>query len=117
MSLSRELLDKIARAACWACVERVDKAQVSKLLEVLESTGSVDYVIAFIARQYGRGYIRRNVSRELIELLSDKSIRSDLNKAREALGLFRWLYEASYGRRVPSCNNVNFDSLIKSILG
>lgn len=116
MTLSRKLLDKVAKTACWACVERVDRTQVNKLLEVLESTGSVDYIIAFIARQYGRRMIGRNASRGLIELLSDQSIRGDLGKAREALGLFKWLYEASYGRRLPPCNDVSLDTLIMSIL-
>lgn len=114
MSLSRELLDKIAKAACWACAERVDKSQVNKLLEVLESTGRIDYVMIFIARQCGRGEIKRNTSRELVGMLSD--LGNDINKAREALGLFKWLYEASYGKRLPRCNTVDLNSLIKSAL-
>lgn len=109
MPLQSGLLDEIAKAACWACQEKVDKSQVNKLLEVLESTGSIDYVMVFIARQHGRREIRRNTSRTLINILSRLG---SINESREALGIFKWLYEACTGRRLPHCDQTNLRQLI-----
>ena len=113
MSLQQNILDMLARAACWARRERVDRSQVNKLLEVLESTRNVNYVIAFIARQKGRGQIGRNTSKELINVLN--TIGNNVDLAREALGIFKWLFEACT-IRPDKCVDINFKTFISLVL-
>ena len=92
-ALSPQVLDELALAAYAAVVsDGVDRSQVNKLIEVLESTRNTDYLLAYIARQVGRGMWGRSYhsASKLYELLKGKSVE----EARTILGLFKWLYEA-----------------------
>jgi len=84
-------LDEIAAAACEAVVGGVDRTQVSRLLEVLEGSKNVNVVLAFLAKQVGRGYWKDHKSASrLFDILKNR----DLEAARKILGIFKWLYEA-----------------------
>ena len=109
-------LNKLAKAACWAKVENVDRAQVNKLLEVLESTKNVLYVTIFIAKQRARGEIGRYTARTLSEILL--SLGENVEEAREALGLFKWLFEAAADRRRPPmrCDTVTLKDYLSWVL-
>ncbi len=122
---SINILDIASRAACWAHVERkvskgkeeriMSKRQVEMLLEVLENTKNVNYVILFIAKQRRKGEIGRNTAKVLVDML--RIIGDDVDKAREALGLFKWLYEATDERtKLPRCNKISFSDYIESVL-
>ena len=84
-------LDAIAAAACEAVKEGVRSAQVSRLLEVLEDTKDINIVLAFLAKQVGRGPWKSGPARRLFNIL--KSVE-DVDVARKILGLFKWLFEA-----------------------
>jgi len=90
-------LDMIAAAAFEATREGVRSSQVNKLLEMLESLGDVDRLLVFLAYQVAKGQWGRGMSaRRLYNILKDyKSVE----KAREILTLFKWLYEACSHRR------------------
>ena len=84
-------LDEVAAAACEAVIGGVDRTQVSRLLEVLEGSKNVDVVLAFLAKQVGRGYWKDHKSASrLFDILKNR----DLEAARTILGIFKWLYEA-----------------------
>jgi len=90
-----EVLGEIGAAAYEAAtLERVDRTQVNKLIEILETTKSTDETLIFLARQVARGYWgRRGMSssaRRLFNLLRGR----ELEEARVILGLFKWIYEA-----------------------
>ncbi|RLE81035.1 MAG: hypothetical protein DRJ52_05085, partial [Thermoprotei archaeon] len=94
-------------------------AQVNKLLEMLESLQDTDRLLVFLAYQVARGQWGRGASaRRLYDLLKDyKSIE----KVREILTLFKWLYEICSRRRPrvrpPSLKPEGFlKELLKSAL-
>ena len=93
MSSGEELpLDEIAAAAYEAVIiDKVRSAQVSRLLEVLEESQSVDIVLAFLAKQVSRNYWGPKSAQRLFNILRDVE---DVDKARKILGLFKWLFEA-----------------------
>ena len=97
-------LDKLARAAYLAASGGVPPAQVNRLIEVLETTKSVELTVTFLARQLRRGAWRdANSARILKDALlrikdEAKGAEDELRRARELLGVFKWLYEA-YPRR------------------
>jgi len=92
MSSEGELpLDEIAAAACEAVKEGVRSAQVSRLLEVLEDTNNVNIVLAFLAKQVGRGPWKPRAAQRLFNILKDIE---NIDTARKILGLFKWLFEA-----------------------
>jgi len=126
MVLSDQILNMIAQAACFALIERksdgrliMERAQVQKLLEVLEDTEEPKYVMAYVARQRGRKEIGNKTASALVNLLNTVSTKEE---AKEALGLFKWFYEA--GRDVPNiaqslsrkCESISFIDLINTIL-
>jgi len=87
-------LDEIAAAAIEAAIyDRVEAAQISKLMELLESLKDIGLLTIFLARQVAREFWgkrgRAYSARRLANLLQDKSI----SEARVLLGTFRWLYE------------------------
>jgi len=92
-------LNEIALAAYYALVsDRVERSQVNKLIEVLESTRSVEYLLAHIARQVGRGIWgggRHLGASRLFSVLRGR----DFREARTILGIFKWLYEAGERRQ------------------
>jgi len=91
--MSQELpLDEIAAAACEAVIGKVDRTQVSRLLEVLEGAKDVNVVLAFLAKQTGRGQWNRRAATRLFKILRESR---DIEEARAILGIFRWLYEAA----------------------
>ncbi len=95
VELRGKVLDEIAMAAHLALVnDGVERSQVNKLIEVLESTHNVDYLLAHIARQVGRGIWGRSKSHysasKLFSLLKGRNVE----EARTILGMFKWLYEA-----------------------
>ena len=90
-----EILGEIGAAAYEAAaLERVEMAQINKLIEILEVTKSIDETLIFLARQVARGYWgRRGMSssaHRLFNLLKGR----ELEEAKVILGLFKWIYEA-----------------------
>ena len=90
-------LDAIAAAAFEASNEKVESSQVNKLLEMLESLKDINRLLAFLAYQVARKQWGRKSARRLYYILKECK---DIEKAREALTLFKWLYEAC-SRRKP----------------
>jgi len=106
IALSPQVLDELALAAYAAVIsDNLNKTQVNRLIEVLESTRNVDYLLAHIARQVGRAKESRdrNVpwkkshysASKLFQLLKNRSY----GEAKVILGIFKWLFEAGIGRR------------------
>lgn len=91
LTKDRKLLSQIAIAALTAKSERVDKAQVNKLLEVLNSH-DIDTLLVYIARQVSRGEIGKCTGRYLVEILSRYKL--SVEEARMVLGYFKWLFES-----------------------
>ncbi len=119
-------LDYAAKAAYAArTMGRFDRAQVHRIIEVLESTSddkAIEYVEAFILRQVANGLINRAAGRILVEAL--QKIKKEKKKeskdaAREFLGIFKWLYEACEHSRFPRLpvEKVNFEDFIKFLAG
>ncbi len=97
--LKPQELDELALAAYAAIVfDNVERAQVNRLIEILESLRDVNYLLAYMARQVGRGVWSRShryfSASKLYSILKGK----DINTAREILGIFKWLYEAGSNR-------------------
>ncbi len=88
-------LDEIALASLEARLEGVEETQVNRLIELLESSKSIDLVKVFIARQVGRRqwsrYATSSSAARLYEILSKCT---SIDEARKALGYFKWFYEA-----------------------
>ena len=100
MSSYDRIWDELAAAAFEAIrVDRLSPTQVNKLLEVYESTGrDLNTLLAFVARQVGRGQWGRGTSaRRLYEIL--RSVKAD--DIRKVLGVFKWLFEACHRKRFP----------------
>ena len=101
MSAIKKFFDELAAAAYEAVADRVAPAQVNKLLEIFEATRDVDMVLLFLARQFSRGEWRGNSARRLYGVLS--KVRGEGGSdadVRNALGVFKWLFEAGR-RRLP----------------
>jgi len=123
------LLDQIAQAAYYAGIEekrrgappqvKVPPTQVNKLLEILETTKSIELTIAFLGRQLRRGAWKdKNSAKILFNILNQVRTQvSDpdeaLRIAREVLGVFKWLYEAHPRRAHPSKTPTTFTEYIK----
>lgn len=121
-SIVQKYLDEIALSAVIARSERVDKTQVSKLMEMVESVDSYTLQL-YIVRQIARGEWSKNSGTRLVNLL--ERIRTELKdeenikKAlRQVLGYFKWFYESFdvnrevvnvLRRRIP-----NWDQLIRN---
>jgi len=102
-------LDEVALASLEAILEEVDKSQVDRLIEIYEVEKEKVLIMAFIARQVGRGHwgkprsyltsIGRNKiscsAARLYKVLSQ--CRND--EVKIALGFFKWFYEAGKDRR------------------
>ena len=96
-------LDELAAAAYEArTVDRVQRAQVNKLLEMLESLHDVNLLLVFLARQVNRREWGRNSASRLYKVLRGKNV----DEARRILGVFRWLYESVDPRRVSCLGRV-----------
>jgi len=120
MNTSPSYLDVAAKAACAARTGgRFDRAQVNKLLEVLEGAEekeAIQVLLAFIARQVSRNYINRDAGRFLTEYLLKIQNKDE---ARKFLGMFKWLYEAAErsNLRGLNCFKVTFEEFIKTVSG
>ena len=121
-------LDYAAKAAYAARVlNTIKDTQVSQLIEILESSPedkAIEYTIAFVARQVARGPINEAVGRIIIETLLDiknKHKEEARDIAREFLGIFKWLYEASEKIDIEKLRKldyeqINFDRFIKFLI-
>jgi len=98
------LINYAIRAGVAARLERVDKAQISKVLEVLWSSPveqTIETTILFVLRQRARREIGDLTARLIVEGLVEvkKQAGGDLERAKslaaEFLGLFKWVYEAT----------------------
>ena len=90
----KQILEYAATAAVNARSERVDRTQISKLMEVFESRPSregIEILKMFILRQVQRGEIKSRTAKTLIEALSKID---DPQLVREFLTYFRWIFEA-----------------------
>ena len=103
------LINHAIRAGVAARFERVDKAQVSKVLEVLWSSPvdrAIETTLLFVLRQRARREIGDLTARLIVEGLMEvkKQAGGDLEKAKafaaEFLGLFKWVYEATQYARI-----------------
>jgi len=97
--ISPNLLDEIAFAAALSVIGKLDRAQVNKLIEVLEITRDLDIVVAFLARQAARGEWPREAASRVYRILNNVS---NVDEARLILGLYKWLFEAGSGLREKS---------------
>ena len=123
--LAEYVLNTAIRAGVQAVIERVDKSQVAKLLEIiwgLSDDESIEVTILHILRQRKRNEIRRNTARYLIEGLMEikKCIQEPKQAKAEAvrfLGTFKWVYEASQGERLYNIDisKLNFEKFIEII--
>ena len=108
--MAGEVLDELALAALQARQEGVERSQVNKLIEYLESTDSFTLIL-FLVRQVARGQWSRagrhaysaarlvKVIRRLIEKVSSENERKEV--LRKVLGYFKWFYESyDLNRRV-----------------
>jgi len=90
----KQILDYAATAAVNARSERVERAQVSKLMEIFESRPTregIEILKMFILRQVQRREMGGRTAKALIEALSKIN---DPQLVRELLTYFRWIYEA-----------------------
>ncbi|RLE60150.1 MAG: hypothetical protein DRJ32_03365 [Thermoprotei archaeon] len=116
--------DIAARIACLARTRgKFDKAQVNKLIEVLEASPekeAIQYLTAFISRQSSKGLINRDAARELTRFFfSLSNVKNPKEEARKFLGIFKWLYEAAeraYLRNV-NCGKLTYEQFIRIVLG
>ena len=127
--LAEYVLNTAIRAGVQAVIERVDKSQVTKLLEIiwgLSDSESIEVTILHILRQRKRNVTRhligKNTARYLIEGLMEikKCIQEPKQAKAEAvkfLGIFKWVYEASQGERLYNIeiSKLDFEKFIEII--
>jgi len=112
----KQILDYAAVAAVIARRERVERTQISKLLEMFESNATregIEILKMFILRQTQRREIGLHTAKVLLEALSKIN---DPEKVRNFLTYFKWLYEAleiCYGRLPPGRN---YEEVINHIM-
>lgn len=105
-----EIFDIAAKAAATARQERVDRAQVERLLEILELEESDEAAIAvtqaFILRQAFAA--RAEFGRRTAVILRDGLTKLKTKaKARKLLGLFKWMYDALDRARLDQLRSIN----------
>lgn len=89
------IIDEIAFTAYAALLDRVKKAQVNKVLEILESTQDVMLTSVFVARQHGRNqWGDRGLNYSAWRLVKVLEGSRNLAEARRRLVLFKWFFEA-----------------------
>ncbi|MEM2294101.1 MAG: hypothetical protein QXU62_05155 [Thermofilaceae archaeon] len=106
--LSSEVYDLASSAGTFALNARVEKTQLSNILETFESEpnplSAIKLTITFIARQIGRGEIQRDVGKRIIRDLAsifDRFKESELRAAaRKYLYLVKWFYDSGYRERI-----------------
>ncbi|MHA1360291.1 MAG: hypothetical protein ACTSRC_19390 [Candidatus Helarchaeota archaeon] len=100
-----EILNKAVEIAVKAGKD-MEKTQVNGLLEKLESEEGkkgVAILILHIMRQSARGRIQKKTARELVAFLKkilETNPTEAKEKAREFLGIIKWLYEANENLKV-----------------
>ena len=103
MSCARELpeglLDEIAFAALQSVIGDLDTSQANKLLEILETTRSLNITLAFLARQVARRVWPLQAASRVAKVLQHSYVEGDVAKARYVTGLYKWLFEAGKGMR------------------
>jgi len=95
---------------------------VQKLIEIVSAYPEVAYdmLLAFIAYQVGRGYVRDGVARRFIECLKGLSNMKGAKLSRDellkVLGMARWVYQAISRGRGYVCRGINVDRTMFSDL-
>ena len=110
--ITSKIYDLASSTGTLAAYRRVDKTQVSNIIEVFESEAdplsAIKLTIAFIARQIGRRELYFDVGSKIIndlrEILDKFKDNSSLLRAitRKYLYLFKWFYESGVGKKVSS---------------
>jgi len=94
----KKYLDEVALSALIARNEKVDKAQVSKLVEMVETVDSLTLQL-YIARQVARGEWSRNSGVRIINVIENvrnslKDEESVKQALRKLIGYFKWFYDS-----------------------
>jgi len=94
----QKYLDEIALSAIIARNEGVDKTQVSKLIEMLESVDSYTLQL-HIVRQIARGEWSKSSGARLVNLIEKirNELKNEVNVKKalhQVLGYFKWFYES-----------------------